>query len=260
MATPNLTDRCCNAPAAEATWKNLGEDKVLPTKVNGEDRKTYRTGPKHAKTGIIGVYDVLGFHPTTYQFYDRLATAHGGFQVSVPHWFKTGSVPMESLGNRPALIAWLAEHGSYSASHLDELILAAIEDLRADGCESFVIYGQCWGTLIAMQAAADEKLPILAAGGPHPSMMSEELISKVRVPIILLPAVDDMDMVPLVEAVNKEKKFAVESFHHRFDNMRHGFTGGRGDWSDPENFKAGMEAIHMLADFTEKVVKANKEK
>ncbi|KAF9156953.1 hypothetical protein BGX20_004142, partial [Mortierella sp. AD010] len=225
MAAPTLSDRCCNTPAVEAVWKNLGEDKVLSTKVNGEDRKVYRTGPKDSKTGIIGVYDIFGFHPSTYQFYDRLATAHGGFQVSVPHWFKNGPPPKECFGDRPALMAWIAEHGSYSTSHFEELILATIEDLRADGCDSFVIYGQCWGTFIAVQAAAEEKLPILAAGGPHPSMMSEEVISNVRCPIILLPAGDDMDMVPLIEKVNKEKKFAVESFQHRFKNMKHGYTG-----------------------------------
>ncbi|KAF9205529.1 hypothetical protein BGZ49_003893 [Haplosporangium sp. Z 27] len=259
MANGDLTESCCNTPATETVWKNLGEDKVLATKVNGEERKTYRTGPKDSKIGIIGVYDVFGFHPTTYQFYDRLATAHGGFQISVPHWFKTGSVPKDIMGDRPAVRAWLEEHGSYTNAHLDELTLAAIDDLRADGCEFFVIYGQCWGTSIAIGAACDEKVPVLAAGGPHPSMMSEEVISKVRCPIILLPAIGDMDMVPLVEIVN-EKKFEVESFHHRFETMNHGFTGARGDWSNPEHFKSGMQAIHMLADFTEKVVNASKKK
>ncbi|KAF8936715.1 hypothetical protein EDD21DRAFT_29601 [Dissophora ornata] len=258
MVQPQLIDKCCNTPATENTaWENLGEDKVLAIKIQGEDRKTYRTGPKDSKIGIIGVYDILGFHPTTYQFYDRLAKAHGGFQVSVPHMFKTGSVPAEHLGSRSAMVSWLDVHGSYSVSHLDELIMAAVEDLRADGCEQFVIYGQCWGTYIAIQAASDERQPFLAAGGPHPSMMSAELIEKVRCPIILLPTIEDMDMLPLMD-IMKEKNLKIESFHHRFGNMHHGWTGCRGDWNIPEQFEAGQQAIHMLAEFAEKAVNANK--
>jgi hypothetical protein len=65
-----FVEACCNTPPTNAEWVNMGVDKVLPTKVNGEDRLTYRTGPKDSKRGIIGVYDILGFHPTTYQFFD----------------------------------------------------------------------------------------------------------------------------------------------------------------------------------------------
>ncbi|KAG0307942.1 hypothetical protein BGZ98_009400 [Dissophora globulifera] len=258
MTQPQLIDKCCNTPATDAVWKSLGADKVLATQVHGEDRTVYRTGPKDSKIGIIGVHDIFGYHPTTHQFYDRLATAHGGFQVSVPYFFKDRTISEEFVSNRPALMAWLAVNGSYKDSHFDEFILAAVEDLKADGCEVFVIYGQCWGTFIAMQAVGDEKMPFLAAGGPHPSALSQELIEKVPCPIILLPAKEDMDMLPLME-IMKEKNLKVDSFHHRFENVHHGWTGARGDWTNPEQLKAAEQAIHMLAEFTEKVVKANKD-
>lgn len=68
-----FVEACCNTPPTNAEWVNKGVDKVLLTKVNGEDRLTYRTGPKDSKRGIIGVYDIFGFHPTTYQFFDVIA-------------------------------------------------------------------------------------------------------------------------------------------------------------------------------------------
>ncbi|KAF9582320.1 hypothetical protein BGW38_000351 [Lunasporangiospora selenospora] len=152
-------------------------------------------------------------------------------------------------------MAFLSTHGHYTNSYVDELILAAVEDLRADGCTSFVIYGQCWGTNIALQAAADERMPFLAAGGPHPSLLTVEMAEKVRCPIILLPSKDEEDLVPIVEVV-VDKGFAVPSFHYRFDDQVHGWTGGRGDFSDPHQRKAIEQATEFLASFTDKVVSA----
>ncbi|KAG0204342.1 hypothetical protein BGX28_003697 [Mortierella sp. GBA30] len=257
LVEPQLSEQCCSTPETKTVWKNLGEDKILPVKINGEPLKVYKTGPKDAKTGIIGAYDILGFHPTTCQFYDRLARSRGGFQVSIPHYFKPENLPGKVLPDFAAVMARIKEHGMYKESHVDEMILAAVEDLRADGCDSFVIYGQCWGAMIAVQAATDKRMPFLAAGGPHPSLLSEELVSKVRCPLILLPSKDDDDMVPLIESVNN-KQFEVESFHHRFETMVHGWTGGRGDFNNPEQRQAIEGAIDMLSGFTEKVVNASK--
>ncbi|KAG0286804.1 hypothetical protein BGZ96_009154 [Linnemannia gamsii] len=251
-----LIEVCCNTSPTNAEWVNKGVDKVLPTKVNGEDRLTYRTGPKESKRGIIGIYDIFGFHPTAYQFFDRLALANEGFKVSVPHMFKVVSPVEQLLGNRPALMEWVSKHGDYKNSHLDALIRAAVEDLRADGCTSFSIIGQCWGTWIAVQAASEEDSLFLAAGGPHPSMTTIETVKDVRCPLILLASKDEDDMLPVVESV-KHKNFAVESFHKRFENMHHGWCGCRGDWKDPEQFKAGLEAIKLFADYFTKVAEVS---
>ncbi|KAG0215570.1 hypothetical protein BGX33_001131 [Mortierella sp. NVP41] len=246
-----LNDSCCNTLPTNAQWTNKGVDKVLPTKVNGEDRLVYRTGPKDSKRGIIGIYDILGFSPTGTQFFDRLASTDGGFQVSIPHIFKE-NMPLELLGNRPALIEWLGKHGDYKKSHLDDLIRAAVEDLRADGCTTFSIYGQCWGTFVAIQAASEPDSLFLSTGGPHPSLTTVEAVKDIKCPLILLPSKDEADMIPVIESV-KDKNFAVESFQKRYDNMDHGWTGGRGDWSDPEQLKAGLDAIELLADYAARV-------
>lgn len=57
----------------------------------------------------------------------------------------------------------------------------------------------------------------------------------------------------------KHKNFAVESVHKRFENMHHGFCGGRGDWTNPEQFKAGLEAINIFADYFAKVVEVSEQ-
>ncbi|KAF9566834.1 hypothetical protein EC968_003577 [Mortierella alpina] len=177
----------------------------------------------------------------------RLALAQGGFQVSAPYLFKQ-IMPQSLLGDRGRLMAWLSEHGDYKNAHFDEVIRAAVEDLRADGCTSISIVGQCWGTLMAIKAASEDDSPFLAAGGPHPSFTTVEVVKNIQCPLILLPSKDEADMVPVIEAVN-QKNFSIKSVQRRFDNMHHGWTGSRGDWSDPEQLKAGLEAVHLLADF-----------
>ncbi|KAI1300105.1 hypothetical protein EDD11_006303 [Mortierella claussenii] len=247
----SLNDACCNTQPTDAKWKNKGYDKVLATKVDGHERKIYRTGPKDSKRGIIAIHDIFGFHPTGLQFFDRLALSHGGFQVSAPDMLKE-PMPTSLLGNKAAMLAWLDQNGDYKNNHLNQVIQAAVEDLRADGCTTFSIFGQCWGAFIAIQSASEEDTPFLATGGPHPSMTTVELVKNVKCPLILLASKDEGDMNAVVESV-KHKNFAVESFHKRFDNMHHGWTGARGDWSDPEQFKAGLEAVDLLAQFFAKV-------
>jgi dienelactone hydrolase len=109
------------------------------------------------------------------------------------------------MGNRPALREWVFKHGDYKNSHIDALIRAAVKDLRADGCTSFSIIGQCWGAWIAVQAASEEDAVFLAAGGPHPSMMSIETVKDVRCPLILLASKDEDDMV-YVQGYKARKK------------------------------------------------------
>ncbi|KAF9956381.1 hypothetical protein BGZ70_009913 [Mortierella alpina] len=242
-----LTHACCSKPPTDTQWQRKGEDRALTRKVNGEERRAYRTGPRESKRGIIAIYDIFGFHPTGIQFYDRLAMAHGGFQVSAPYLFKQ-IMPQSLLGNREGVMAWLSEHGDYKNTHFDEVIRAAVEDLRADGCTSISIVGQCWGTFIAIKAASEDDSPFLAAGGPHPSFTTVDSVKDIKCPLILFPSKDEQDMVPVIEAVN-EKRFSIKSMQQRFDTMHHGWTSSRGDWSDPEQLQAGLEAVHLLAEF-----------
>ncbi|KAF8938090.1 hypothetical protein EDD21DRAFT_443343 [Dissophora ornata] len=245
-----LVDACCNTPPTNAQWQPTGYDKILANRVNEQECKVYRNGPKDSKRGLIALTDIFGFHPTTCQFLDLLAVANGGFQLSAPHIFDP--MPRSLLADRPAMMAWLDQNADYKKNHIYEIIRVAVEDLRADGCTTFSIVGQCWGAYLANQAASEEGQPFLATGGPHPSVTNIETVKDVKCPLILLPSKDEPDMIPVIESV-KHKNFPVESFQKRFENVGHGWTGGRGDWSDPEQLKAGVEAIELLAQYFAKV-------
>ncbi|KAF9370191.1 hypothetical protein CPB97_002950 [Podila verticillata] len=251
----SLVDACCNTPSTEAHWHNKGEYQTLGTKIAGEDRRTYRTGPKDSKRGLIAVYDIFGYHPTGLQFFDRVALSHGGFQLSAPDFFKNGGITNEQMG--AGVMPWIHENADFKKNHINEIILAAVEDLRKDGCTSFSIFGQCWGALMAVLAASQEGQPFLTAGGPHPSFFSIETLKDVKVPVIILASKDEADMIPVAESVDA-KGFAVKSFHKRYENMHHGWTGGRGDWTIAEQREAGLDAVDQLGAFFAKVAAANK--
>ncbi|KAF9091921.1 hypothetical protein BGX29_010678 [Mortierella sp. GBA35] len=250
----SLTAACCNTPAVQnAHWHRKGEQVALSTAIAGEQRTTYRTGPKDSKRGIVAIYDIFGYHPTTYQFFDRIAESHGGFQLSAPNFFTEGGINPELMGDGKKVMGWIGQHGDFEKNHIKEIVLAAVEDLRKAGCTTFSLIGQCWGVLMAAKVVSeDDGAFFLAAGGPHPSFISLETTKDVKVPLILLPSKDESDLVPVIEH-NNTKGFPVESFHQRFDNMHHGWTGGRGDWEVPEQFKAGLEAVDLFGSYFAKV-------
>ncbi|KAF9428654.1 hypothetical protein BGZ94_001575 [Podila epigama] len=248
---------CCNTPATEAKWENMGQHRPLSTKIAGEERTTYRTGPKDSKRGLVIVYDIFGYHPTTLQFFDRVALSHGGFQVSAPKFFPNGGIPDDQMGER--LMPWIYANGDYKKNYIGDIIRAAVEDLRADGCTTFSIFGQCWGALMSAMAISEEGHPFLSAGGVHPSMLNLETMKDVKAPFIFLPSKDEADMLPLVEFIDA-KGFSSKCFHKRFDNMHHGWTGGRGDWTVIEQRKAGLEAVDLLGAYFAKVAEANESK
>ncbi|KAF9575336.1 hypothetical protein EC968_003387 [Mortierella alpina] len=246
---------CCDTPSIkDAQWHNKGEFTTLSKEVAGEKIKTYVTGPKDSKHGLIAIYDIFGYHPTGLQFFDRIAESHGGFRLIAPNFFgKVGGIDDTTLGGgRPKVVAWIDAHGDYKQNHVDETIRVAVEDLRKTGCTSFSIFGQCWGAFMSVKAGSEEGSPFLAIGGVHPALINVDNVKDVKAPLILLPARDDDDMIPLIESV-KGKNFAIESFHHRFESVHHGWTGARGDWTQVEQYKAGLEAVDQLGAYFAKV-------
>ncbi|KAF9181595.1 hypothetical protein BGZ51_005311 [Haplosporangium sp. Z 767] len=249
----SLVSACCNTPPVDAAhWHNKGEYVNLSRKVDGEDRRTYLTGPKDAKRGIIAVYDIFGYHPTGLQFFDRIAESHGGFRISAPDFFKNGGIKESDITESRTMMDWIIDNGDYKKNNVDEYIRVAAEDLRKAGCTTISIFGQCWGALMALKAASEEDSTFLCAGGPHPSFYNVEAAKDVKAPLIILASKDEADMIPVIESV-KHKNFAVESFHKRYNNMHHGWTGARGDWAQADQLKAGLEAVEDLASFFAKV-------
>ncbi|KAF9577919.1 hypothetical protein BGW38_006577 [Lunasporangiospora selenospora] len=249
-----LVAACCNTPPTQAQWQEQGEYKPLTT-IDGYEYKTYRTGPKDSKRGVVAIYDIFAYHPTGLQFFD----SHGGFQVTAPDFFKGNGIPDEVFGNVERLMKWIGDYADYHKNHIGTLIKAAADQLRAEGCTTVSVFGQCWGSLMSVLAVSEEDSQFLAAGGPHPSFTTIDAVKNVKAPLILLASKDEGDMAAVVDSL-KSKNFPVESFHKRFNNMHHGWTGGRGAWAIPEQLEAGLEAVDLLGAYFAKVAQVAESK
>ncbi|KAG0334455.1 hypothetical protein BG004_000403 [Podila humilis] len=246
MAEIQITQACCNTPKTKTTWNNLGTFKPLSQHVAGAERRTYRVGPSTSKLGVVAIIDIHGFHATTTQFFDTLAEK--GFQVSAIDLFPNGPMPDEYMGEMAKLGSWIRTNANYNTNHIGELVKIAAQDLKRDGCESLFVIGHCWGTHLAILAASEPGQPFLGAAGPHPTAVTAHLVNNLKVPLAIFPSLDEPDMVPVINVVNA-KGFSTPSLHHRFDTMPHGWCGGRGDWTIPEQNEAAQTVIREMAEF-----------
>ncbi|KAF9960803.1 hypothetical protein BGZ70_008489 [Mortierella alpina] len=220
-----VTEACCNTPATKTVWSKKGAFRPLSKHIDEIERQTYRVGPSNSKRGVVALIDIHGFHPTT-------TLAEKGFQVSAIDLYKNGPIPDEYMGDMPKLGAWIRGNADYKSSHIDEMIKVAIHDLQTDGCDSIF--------------ASDSV--ILGVAGPHPTAVTVPLVAGLKCPLAIFPSLEEPDMLPVIKAVN-DKGFPVPSLHLRFDNMPHGFCGGRGDWSLPEQHEAAQLVLQRTADF-----------
>ncbi|KAH7044993.1 hypothetical protein BKA57DRAFT_468387 [Linnemannia elongata] len=250
-----ITDACCNTPPTKTAWVKKGTFKPLSKQVAGIDRRTYRTGPTTSKLGVVSLIDIHGFHPTTVQFLDTLGDK--GFQVSAIDLFLNGPMPDEYMGDMAKLGGWIRTNAEYTNNHIGELVKIAAQDLKADGCESLFIIGHCWGVHLAIRAASEPDQVFLGVAGPHPTAVTLPLVTNLKCPLALFPAMDDPDMVPIIQAV-QDKGFSTPSVHVRFDKAPHGFCGGRGDWTIPEHNEAATQVLQKTSELFSTLA-ANKE-
>ncbi|KAF9110763.1 hypothetical protein BGX27_005907 [Mortierella sp. AM989] len=241
-----ITEACCNTPTTKTTWVQKGTFKPLSKHVAGIERQTYHVGQRNAKMGVVALIDIHGFHPTTVQFLDTLAEK--GFQVSAIDLFLNGPMPDEYMGDMPKLGGWIRANAEYSNNHVNELVKIAAHDLGVDGCSSLFIIGHCWGTHLAIRAASEQDQIFRGVAGPHPTAVTVPLVANLKCPLALFPSMDEPDMQPVIQAV-QNKGFPTPSLHVRFDNMPHGFCGGRGDWTIHEQQVAANQVIEEIAVF-----------
>ncbi|KAF9124384.1 hypothetical protein BGW39_008245 [Mortierella sp. 14UC] len=241
-----ITEACCNTPATKTAWVKKGAFKPLSKHVAGIERRTYRAGPSSSKLGVVALIDIHGFHPTTVQFLDSLADK--GFQVSAIDLFLNGPMPDEYMGDMAKLGGWIRTNAEYTNNHVGELVKIAAQDLKADGCESLFVIGHCWGVHLAIRAASEADQVFLGVAGPHPTAVTVPLVANLKCPLALFPAMDDPDMVPVIAAV-QAKGYSTPSVHVRYDNMPHGFCGGRGDWTIPEQNEAAVQVLQKMSEF-----------
>ncbi|KAF8942608.1 hypothetical protein BGZ47_006319 [Haplosporangium gracile] len=178
--------------------------KTPSKQVAGIERRTYRTGPTNSKLDVVSLIGIHRFHSTTVQFLN------------------------------------IRTNAGYTHNHVGELVKLAAQDLKADRCKFLFIIGDCWGVHLAIRAFLEPDQVFLGAAGPHTTTVTLPLVANLKCPLALFPAMDDPDMVPIIQAV-QDQGLSSPSVHDRFDKAPHGSWGGRGDWTIPEHNEAAAQ-------------------
>jgi len=195
----------------------------------------------------LGVYDIFGFHNNTKQFADLVAKGTHA-RVVMPDFFKGAVISPDILGDRPKIIAWITEHGSW-AKTIKASLYEVVEAEKKHGAEKFGIFGFCWGAKISLEAVSEDGA-FSGAAFIHPSAFEPDNAKAIKTPILNIPTKDDPDMTPFMENLKAANPSAfAKSSHHRFDDMHHGFAAARGDWSDAVQAKRANEAIRYVTEF-----------
>ncbi|KAJ1949352.1 hypothetical protein FBU59_001180 [Linderina macrospora] len=225
---------CCNTPPVKAEYTKTGEIRT----VGGVD--IYIVGPTSSKFGIILCYDVFGFHPNVFQFADILGNA--GFRVAIPDFLEGNPITEADVG-KPGLFAeFAAKRGPWSFNKAT--YEKARKILLDDGAEKIGSVGLCWGAKLAVNALAEERA--VAAALIHPSMLVAEDFANATGPIMLIETKDEKNLSE--EFALAKSRFAL-SRRDRYEDMHHGFTGARGDYSKREQADRAHQAITATIKF-----------
>ncbi|KAF1962815.1 dienelactone hydrolase family protein [Byssothecium circinans] len=249
MSTESTQSKaCCNTPAVVSKgYQQKGEY------ITVDGLKTYATGPKDAKQGILIVYDIFGFFPQTIQGADILAYTdkEQPYQVFMPDFFE-GS---------PADISWYPPDNEEKGKKLGEFfstkaappktlprIPKIVDELaKTKGVEKWGIVGFCWGgKIVNLSSLEGTKFKVAAAC--HPAMVAADDAPGITIPYAMLPSKDESK-----EDVEKwEKGLKVPHLVEWFPDQVHGFMAARSDLED-EKVKSEYErAYKLVLDFFHK--------
>lgn len=74
-------------------------------------------------------------------------------------------------------------------------LINLVQHYRSKGIEEFGILGFCWGGKVAELAAIEMKELFKASAIIHPSSIADEEAEEVKIPMYLMPAQNDLEMV-----------------------------------------------------------------
>ncbi|KAF1852091.1 uncharacterized protein K460DRAFT_269278 [Cucurbitaria berberidis CBS 394.84] len=239
---------CCNTPAVVSKGYSPKGDYI---EVDG--LKTYVTGPKDAKQGILVVYDIFGFFNQTLQGADILAYTdkEHPYQVFIPDFFE----------GKPADISWYPPDKEEKGQKLGEFFntLAAppktlpripkiVEELgKSKGIEKWAILGYCWGGKI-VNLSSQEGTKFKVAAACHPAMIAKDDAPGVTIPYIMLPSGEESKD----EVEQWEKGLKVPHVIEWFPDQVHGFMAARGDLEQEKVKKEYERGYKLVLDFFHK--------
>jgi dienelactone hydrolase len=164
------------------------------------------TGSSTAKRGIFLVYDIFGLYVQTIRGADILASGYistpdnaGDFKVFMPDWF--GDSPAEAANYPPknpaqtkAIMDFMT--GPANPNKTVPSVLPLLEAIKKQNpqIESWAIMGYCWGGKIAA-LLSQSGTPFKASAQVHPSLLEMQDASKVTIPHVFLPSMEEVPEV-----------------------------------------------------------------
>lgn len=107
------------------------------------------TGSPTSKTALIGVYDIFGFTPQTFQGADRLAASLNGF-VLLPDFFQGEPLSLSlyppNTDEKKKTVGEFMQ-GKASIPPNTEKLVEVVKEAKGKytGVEGWGVYGLCWG-------------------------------------------------------------------------------------------------------------------
>jgi len=238
-----VPEHCLNAEPIESNYTATGTTYLL------NNMTVYETVNKTNKRVLIAVYDIFGLHNNTKQVVDKLADGFG-FKIAMPDYFRGPAWDEDNFppSDPQELQDWLQEVGNWERTVRDDTAALMNHYRTTENVTEFGIFGFCWGGKIATQAASYFNVTELRAGAMiHPSSVANDEAEGVQVPMYLLPTQNEPNMLPFYVVL--QRKFGTNCGHRRFDDMFHGFSGARGNFSNPLNRLRVDEVIQILGTF-----------
>jgi len=241
--TSTQSKACCSVPPVVADgYQQKGEY------IQVEGMKTYATGPKNAKTGILVIYDIFGFFPQTIQGADILATSdkERQYQVFIPDFFDGKPVPIEwyppDTKEKGEKLGEFFQTSAAPPKTLERIpkVLKQIQSERPE-IKDWAVLGFCWGGKI-VNLVSQEGTPFKVAAAAHPAMIDAKDASAITIPILLQPSKDESKD----DVAAWQKNIKVKNEVTWYDDQVHGFMAARGDLKDEKVKKAYEKAYGQV--------------
>lgn len=258
---------CCPSDSLSAFFD--GDYTAVGTKISDNGAEFYATGRVGSSLGLIIVPDIFGWDSgRTRRIADMLGASLDAYVV-VPKLLSSPAFeggtdgdalpPTYDLGTRKEYVEWLKafDWETKIKPNTDKVM----DHLVSKGCTKIGGMGFCWGGWCLSHIAA-ERPELLVGVIPHPSITLEaglhggvvaDLIQKVKIPMLLLPAGNDPDTyLPGGEILTILTANNAASSSVPFPDMTHGFVS-RGDVS----VEAVRRDVHKAFSLAEAFLKAH---
>lgn len=235
----------CEAAGAplSASYSPVGEVVTLPT----TGLKIYRTGPSDSHKVVIFAGDIFGISLQTQRSADAVSAKSGALVVQ-PDFFRGHPWTKEKPLGTDEFKAWWAERCGYEG-FWDCVKKEVIPWLHSflHGKLHLAVMGTCWGGLMAVTASKEGVFQ--GCVSIHGARLTPDLVKDGlgKSPLLLLPAEDDPDAQPLIDALAADIK--AKSRAYKISGQKHGFFAARGDLADKTQCEARAKTEDDIAAF-----------